>query len=393
VRVGLTDFSWPLDPALAEGRDETTLARTLYSTPLRTDPETGAVVPGLCRAWNASADFREWRFTCNSASSIAAALRRLRRLSDAPAHWLFADTQRIAASGSTLVVRLKHPWRRFPYALTVVGTAPRFVAGPFRLVSGSDKRVVVRRPGLTVDFRKVGARTAVRDFERGELDEAQVPLGDISSLRDRFGGVVHARTLLALDLVGFDRFDRRLRHVYWETANRGDYAELVAEDQQAAAYGLLASSEKPKAREFRDARDAIESLSRVAVRIEVPDDPVLRYGARLLYAQWRDLGLGPQLVTPPARADAVFQRVFAAYPQEEALPAELDPHPEVLAATQQHGELARINRELRAGGRIVPIAWVVDARLVSPRLEGWFEDALGNVDYAAVRSPASSPRP
>jgi hypothetical protein len=42
---------------------------------------------------------------------------------------------------------------------------------------------------------------------------------------------------------------------------------------------------------------------------------------------------------------------------------------------------------------VVPIAWVVDARLVSPRLEGWREDVLGNVDYAAVRSRASSQRP
>jgi hypothetical protein len=41
----------------------------------------------------------------------------------------------------------------------------------------------------------------------------------------------------------------------------------------------------------------------------------------------------------------------------------------------------------------VPIAWVVDARLVSPRLRGWTEDALGDVDYAAVRSLASSRRP
>ena len=39
------------------------------------------------------------------------------------------------------------------------------------------------------------------------------------------------------------------------------------------------------------------------------------------------------------------------------------------------------------------VAWVVDARLVSPRLRGWREDALGDVDYSAVRSLASSRRP
>ena len=50
-------------------------------------------------------------------------------------------------------------------------------------------------------------------------------------------------------------------------------------------------------------------------------------------------------------------------------------------------------RSCVCGAATIPIAWVVDARLVSPRLEGWREDALGNVDYAAVRSRASSRRP
>jgi hypothetical protein len=55
--------------------------------------------------------------------------------------------------------------------------------------------------------------------------------------------------------------------------------------------------------------------------------------------------------------------------------------------------LLRFDDDLRASARFVPISWVVDARLVSPRLRGWEEDALGDVDYAAVRSLASSRRP
>ena len=40
--------------------------------------------------------FRRWAFTCNhSAPSIAAALRRVVQLRDAPARWLFAQTERI----------------------------------------------------------------------------------------------------------------------------------------------------------------------------------------------------------------------------------------------------------------------------------------------------------
>jgi MarR-like DNA-binding transcriptional regulator SgrR of sgrS sRNA len=180
VRVALTSFRWPLDPAFVEGRDETTLARALYATPLRTDPVSGAVVPGLCTAWKASPDFRRWTFSCRSAPSIAAALRRVVRLHRAPARWLFGGALRIVTpSASSLVIRLEDPWRRLPYALTAVAAAPRFVPGPFRLVSGSSRRVVVRRPGLTVVFHRLAALTALDEFRRGRLDEAPVPLGDI----------------------------------------------------------------------------------------------------------------------------------------------------------------------------------------------------------------------
>jgi hypothetical protein len=399
VRVALASFRWPLDPALAVGRDETALARTLWPTPLRIDAASGRIVPGLCTAWQASPDFQEWRFTCRSAPSIAAALRRVVRLRDAPARWLFAGAERIAAESATsLIVRLTFPWRRFPYALTNVAAAPRFVAGPFELVSGSPNRVVARRPGLTVVFQRMGAREAVHAFRRGEVDEAPIPVGDIVAARAAFDSAVRTRKLLALDFVLFHRVPLALRRVYWRTANRGDYEALIPQSEGAAAYGLIGGERDPAA--FRRAVEAIPSLPRVRVRLGVPSDPVLRAGGRLLYAQWRDVGLGPQLAADDAEAlDASFRRVIAAYPQAEAIPAELvlddrtssgDALPRALAANRQRADLERFDDALRKSALVVPVAWVVDARLVSPRLQGWREDVLGNVDYAAVRSLASS---
>jgi hypothetical protein len=402
VRVALTDFRWPLDPALASGRDETTLARALYATPLRVDPATGAPVPGLCGGWAASDEFSTWTFSCRSAPSIAAALRRVARLRAAPLRWLLADAHISAPSSSRLVVRLPFSWRRFPYALTTVAAAPRFVPGPFRLVSGSAQRVVVRNASLTVVFRRYSRRGAERAFERGEVDEAPVPFGEIVRTRARLGDVVHSRTLLAIDAVVLRRLTPKLRSVYWRTVNRNDYAELVAESKGAVALSLVGAKAKVKAQEYRSAVGAISTLPRVRARIGVPADPTLRYGARLLYAQWRDLGLGPELVSEPARSlDGSFGRRFAAYPQEEALPAELVLRERLgsrglllraLAATDQGAALQRLDAALRGSARFVPIAWVVDARLVSPRLQGWREDALGDVDYAVVRSLASSRR-
>jgi hypothetical protein len=390
-----------LDPALAEGRDETTLARALYSTPLRTDPASGAVVPGLCSGWSSSDGFRRWTFNCRSAPAIAAALRRVAHLPDAPANWIFAQADRISADSRTLSIRLRFPWRRFPYALTAVGAAPRTVPGPFELVSGSKRRVVLRSEGLRVEFERVAPREAVREFRQGALDEAPIPVGDVGATTAdrRIGSAVRTRTLLAMDAVLLPPIGHGLRVVYRDTAARGDYEELIPEAAGAGAFGFFGDEKGSPAR-FRRAVAAIRTLPRRHVPIDVP--PALRAGARILYAQWRDVGLGPKLVSGSANSDASFVRLTSSYPQQEAIPAELvlrhglEPRRAVLqalAATKQQGRLKRVDAGLWAAARAVPIAWVVDARLVSPRLEGWREDALGNVDYTVIRSRASSQGP
>jgi hypothetical protein len=403
VRVALTDFRWPVDPALARTRDDTTLARTLYPTALQIDPASGAPAAGLCSGWTASDAFRAWTFTCRNAPAIAAALRRVQHLRAAPLRWLFADARIAAPAANRLVVRLPFAWRRFPYALTTVASAPRSVPGPFRIVSGSADQIVARNANLTLLFHRYTPRGAERAFERGDVDEAPVPQGEVEGTRARRGSVVHTRTLLGLDGVAWRRLMARLRRVYWDTANRGDYADLVAEARGAAASSVVATTKKVSPRAYRDAVQAIGGLPRLRVRIGVPRDPDLQAGARLLYGDWRDVGLGPLLVTEPARRlDGSFDRRLAAYPQAEALPAELvlrdrlgsrDLLLRALAANEQQAPLAQFDQNLRASARFVPVAWVVDARLVSPRLRGWNEDALGDVDYASVRSLASSRRP
>ena len=293
-----------------------------------------------------------------------------------------------------------------PYALTAVAAAPRFVAGPFRLVSGSTRRVVVRRPGLTIVFRRLGALAALDEFRSGRLDEAPVPVGDIVAIQRnaRLGATLRTRRLLAQDVVVFrGGLSPSVIHAYWDTADRTDYEQLVPELPGSAAFGLVGRNAKRDPARFRDALKRIPSLPRAQVRIGVPPDPVLRFGARVLYAEWRDVGLGPTLVADSAaNVTTDFRRWIAAYPQAEALLAEAvyssgfgrpDLLASVYASTEQGPALERLDGALRALARVVPIAWVVDARLVSPRLEGWREDVLGNVDYAEVISRASSRRP
>lgn len=383
IRVALSGFRWPLDPALVSTRDEATVARAVYSTPLRTDP-AGHLVPGLCTDWHAADAYRAWAFRCKDALQIAAELRRVRRLTASPARWLFASARTISVpSPGKLVVRLNIPWRRFPYALSAVAAAPRGVPGPFRVVTASARQVELANGRTRLVFRRLMSYAALRAFRRNEVDEAPVPHGDLAYLRQHVRGV-QVRQLLAQDVAAFsdDRVPREVRRAYWGTANRGDYQALVAGDAATKALALIGTP-KPDPAEFSRAVARIPDLPPVPVRISVPPDPTLVYGARLLFGQWREVGLPAQLVAPSGHADAQFRRVLAPYPQNEALLGALGVAT-ALGKVDQRQDFKAVDARNAASASIVPICWVADARLVSPSLVGWREDVLGNVDYAQV---------
>lgn len=220
----------------------------------------------------------------------------------------------------------------------------------------------VRHPrGLKLVFVRVDPHRALRLFRRGKLDEAPVPLGDIQAvLRDpSLRRAVRIRRLNAVDVVTCRRggeLDRlpELRRTYDDTADRADYQALVPELQAPAATSLGERPE-PNARAaavaYSRAKKEIGRLPPVAVRFAEPVDPELAYGLGVLIASWRDIGLGAYI--GKGRPDARFERVFKPRP--------------------------------RPGACVIPIAWAVDARLVSPRLQGWSEDASGRVDYSRLR--------
>ena len=148
--------------------------------------------------------------------------------------------------------------------------------------------------------------------------------------------------------------DPKLLQAYSDTADRADYQALVPELEAPPAETLSAPvkiNARAAAVAFSRARKEIAHLPRVAVRFAMPKDPRLAYGANLLVAAWRDLGLGAYF--GKGRPDARFERV-------------IDPKPE-------------------AGRQVIPIAWAVDAHLVSPRVQGWRESNRGVVSYDALR--------
>jgi hypothetical protein len=360
VRVALADVLWPLEPERARTRDEIVLARMLFSPPLRTDAN-GALRPGLCTRWRETG--LTWRLHCRHAGAIATQLRRAR---------LFEARRISAPDERTLVVTTFAPYHDLPYRLTQVAAAPPGVPGPFRLISASPTRVTVERNGMRVEVRKLQPFAALREFRAGKLDEAPVPLGDIraAKLDRQLGPAVRVRRLLAADAVIFGPgVPAEVRSVYDDTADRADYQALVPEFEAPPAEDL-SNRGKPSAADaaiaLREARKRIPSLPRIAVTFAEPNDPALAYGTSLLVAAWRDLGLGA--VVGGGKA-ARLERLAAPYPRLQSL------------------------KQVVGDPRfVVPIAWVADARLVSPRLRGWREDELGSVDYAAVRLRAPSPR-
>jgi hypothetical protein len=351
VRVALADLLWPLEPQRAQTRDERVVARMLFSTPLRTDA-TGALRPGLCTSWRATG-LMTWRLRCSHAGAIATQLTAAK----------VVEARAVTARNGVLNLRLARPEPDLPYRLTQVAAAPPGVPGPFRLISASPTRIVAERNGSRVELRKLQPFAALRAFRAGRLDEAPVPLGDIRAARlDRqLASAVRVRRLLAADAVVFSpRVAAELRRAYDDSADRADYQALVTEFEVPPAEDL-GNRGKPSAADaaiaLREARKRIPSLPQAAVRFAQPADPTLSYGTNLLVGAWRDLGLGA--VVGGGRPDARLERLAAPYPKQRAL-------------------------ERLGGHEVVPIAWVADARLVSPRLRGWREDELGNVDYALV---------
>jgi hypothetical protein len=356
IRVALADLLWPLDPGKAQTRDQIELARMLFSTPLRTGAN-GRLRPGLCTSWRAIGKTLQLR--CSHAVAVAAHLRH-------ESAW-----QVSVPAEHTVVVRTKTRVPDLPYLLTEPWSAPPGVPGPFRLISASPRRVVAERNGVRVDVRKLAPFAALKLFRAGRLDEAPVPLGDIraTKLDPQLAPALRLRRLLAADAVVFShRVPPELLHVYDDTADRADYQALVAEFEAPPAESL-AEQGQPRASKaaiaLRDAKKRIPGLPRRAVRFGQPRDPTLAYGSSLLIAAWRDLGLG---AVAAGGTDAELERLAAPYPRLRALTA------------------------LALGEHVVPIAWVADARLVSPRLRGWQEDELGSVDYSRIRLRGPSRR-
>ena len=213
------------------------------------------------------------RLAASGAGRSPATTRRL-RLPRPFAAWRGCGTHRRTGSsrrprGSLpmrrlLTIRLRFSWRRFPYALTAVGAAPRFVAGPVqarqrneaarrRAARGTDVAVPPPRCARSragVQAGKAGRGTgAARRHRRDEGRRADRE-------RSQSAHPAWPRSRLRSVRIGY-----RLQRAYRDTADRVDYEELISELNGSSAYGFLGGEKADPAR-YRRALDAIPSLPR-----------------------------------------------------------------------------------------------------------------------------------
>src|SRR5215207_9593071 len=250
-----------------------------------------------------------WRLSCRSAPAIADALRRFGA---------------VRVRGDRVDVRTAAPWAALPRYLEhlPVGGTSRF-----RAVSAGPSRIVATRPGLRLEFVRMKPHAAVGAFERGAVDVAPVPLGEIRWTQSRLRPSLRLRPLDALDVVRLDpRLPVALRRVYWLTADRVDFSLLVSDGIGRPAFGLLHAAPRVTPREVRDARDEIASLTARAVA--VAGDPEQ---TSIPVADWRALGLRPLVA---ARGRSRFERLTALYPGGDGLVRAVEPRvAQPLAAT------------------------------------------------------------
>lgn len=239
--------------------------------------------------------------------------------------------------------------------------------GPFRLVRRSRERIVVARPGLTIVFRRLDPYDAVRAFQRGELDEAPVPQGEIRALQadQVLGPTLRAQSLAGVDAVVFDpRVPSAVRYAYWLTAPRGEYQGLIPERVAHAAFRVVPGGDETSPADARRARASIRDLPRVPVRLAVPNRPELVEAAEIPWAEWRQVGLPVTLAPGGSDTEARFVRATSRQALSELRRRRGADSPEVAL--------------------IVPLARIAEARLVSPRVRGWRMDPQGVPDYARV---------
>ena len=349
IRVALADLLWPLEPARAAHAGRARRRADAVRDPAAHGCRR-AVAPGPVHEL-ARRPARGWRLRCRHAGAIASNLRRQTAWRVSRARRAHASMVHRNAAGAAVAAdraRLRAARR--------ARAVPADLGEP-----AADRGRARRRPRRVPQARAVrGAAALPRGQARRGAGPARRHPGD------------EARPAARAPPCASGGCWRSTRSASRSTSRPSCARSTTTRPTAPTTRRSCRSSRRrrPRASPSAGSRAPPRPRSRCATRASgsracrrsrsasrSPTDPTLAYGTNLLVAAWRDLGLGAVV----GGEDARLERLAAPYPRAGALTA---------AAKGRH---------------LVPIAWVADARLVSPRLRGWREDELGNVDYGRIR--------
>ncbi len=276
-------------------------------------------MPGLCNGVEGVVRLPVWRFTCRAAPAIAVALRRLARLRDAPAHWLFAGRRRHLRTSHIAPCSAARSLAAIP--LRAHRGRHRAQVRPGAVPPGEGSRAAGRGTTARPDgvFPPHGPARAARAFRRGAWRRRPVPRGRRGSADGAGKPGCRARRLLGVDVVVFQGVGLRLRRAYWYTAAR---QRLRAARRRASGVKRVragrrghvrsrAVSAEPSRRFRHSHASAFASQFRTMTPSASDANPLRRLARRRARTGAR---LGPAV-------RRFLLRLVAAYPHEEALPA------------------------------------------------------------------------
>ena len=387
---------------------KTTIARASYGTPLRTDARLLRSVPGPACVGAQPPTFGPGRSRARLLSSIAAALPRVKRLSDALARWLFADARsprqrlRLVDQSSLAVAcasRTCAQRRGAALLLRARAVLARSVRTPRQVVVCS-RRTHGRFARALRSPPSVSSKMACSTRRR-------FPLGDIVATKadPQFGPDVRARTSAGLDVATIAASTAELRRIYWDTARIAATTSSSSPSSLARAPTARSAASRPTLR-----RTGVR-CTRFLPWSSPPCGSTCRSTRRSATVKGSCRRSGAHNrpgAAPRQRRERAGRRRPAAHPSRLAAARRRCPRSSSSKTPGPRGNFcsaalgaAGQRADLRGLDHAVAPARLGDSDRVGRRRalrfaagrSGWREDALGLVDYAARRDPGRRAAP
>ncbi|MFV0383172.1 ABC transporter substrate-binding protein [Paracoccus sp. (in: a-proteobacteria)] len=223
LRMGITGGASTdsLDPASYSGSFNFVVGHSWGDTLIESHPETGAALPNLAEAWEASADAKVWRFRIRegvkfhdgtpltTADAVATLRRHADSNSQSGAAGLLSSIETIGEEGGDLVITLAAADADLPLLLTdyhLMIQPGGGVEAPLAAIGTGPYKLTDYQPGIRASFEKNADdwrddRGFVDSFEMLSMNDTTARIAALSSGQLDFIDMIDAKTVALLERV------------------------------------------------------------------------------------------------------------------------------------------------------------------------------------------------